>query len=274
MKISVVIPVFNRANMISKALNSVLSQSRKADEIIVIDDCSTDDTKEVLKMYNSVKIIRQETNRGVAAARNAGISAAKYEWIAFLDSDDIWKKNKLDQNEHYFKMNPAFRIFQNQEVWIRKGRFANPKKKHIKHEGWIFKQCLPLCIISPSAVLVHKEVFNKVGLFDETFPVCEDYDLWLRVTQHFRVGLDPSETTIKYGGHADQLSQKYEALDLWRIRSMQKQLNVKRLSQSDREALVLELISKLKIYINGAKKRYKDVSREELLLKTLQNSLF
>jgi glycosyltransferase involved in cell wall biosynthesis len=272
MKISVVIPVFNRENMISRTLDSVLTQSRMADEIIVIDDGSTDDTRKVIHTYPGIKTIHHEETRGVSAARNSGICAAKYEWIAFLDSDDVWKKTKLEQNERYFEMNPSLRIFQNEETWIRNGRFANPKKKHLKHEGWIFKQCLPICIISPSAVLVHTEVFDNVGLFDEAFPVCEDYDLWLRVTPHFRVGLDPSETTIKYGGHSDQLSRKYKAMDLWRIRSMQKQLNEKILSEADRDALKLEMKSKLKIYIKGAQKRNKEISQEELLLKTLEKS--
>ena len=274
MKISVIIPVFNRSEMVSRALDSVLTQTRRADEILVVDDGSTDGTNKVLNSFDGIKIIRHEKNKGVAAARNSGISAANYEWIAFLDSDDIWKTTKLEQNEYYFEMDSSIRIFQNQEIWIRNGRFANPKKKHLKHEGWIFKQCLPLCIISPSAVLVHKEVFDKIGLFDEAFPVCEDYDLWLRVTPHFKVGMDPSETTVKYGGHSDQLSRQYEAMDIWRIRSMKKQFDEKMLSQSDRDALIQELIIKLQIFINGAKKRNKDVRQEKILLEKLKGSSF
>jgi len=268
-KISVIIPVYNREHTIARALDSAIVQRYQADEIIVVDDGSEDGTLTIINGYKEVQIIKHEKNIGVAAARNTGIRAARNEWIAFLDSDDVWKPSKLQNNLHYHRSNQRFRIFQNEESWIRNGRYVNPKKKHLKQEGWIFQHCLPLCIISPSAVVIHKTVFEKVGLFDETFPVCEDYDLWLRIAPHYEVGLDPSKTTVKYGGHADQLSHSYEAMDLWRIRAMTKHLESGDLTEINALALRQELMTKLKIYISGANKRNKNVNRERALLEKL-----
>ncbi len=256
-KISVIIPVFNRSALIRRAVDSVLSQSLPPDEIIVVDDGSTDDTLRILKNYErKIKIIAQK-NRGVSTARNAGIREAKGDWVALLDSDDEWLPKKLEYAVEYIRNNPAIKIFQCEEIWIRNGKRVNPKIKHKKLSGNIFKESLPLCIISPSAVIIKKEIFSKVGLFDETLPVCEDYDLWLRITKRFTVGLDPRAGVIKYGGHADQLSHAYAAMDIYRIKAMEKHLDDENL----RRFILPEIIKKLKIVINGAQKRQKDVDR-------------
>lgn len=270
MDISVVIPVYNRAAYIKKALDSVIRQTCPPAEIVVVDDGSTDETQSVLATYRDIYVIRHNTNRGVSAARNSGIKEAKGEWIAFLDSDDLWTQNKLETNVVFHEENPHYLIFQNQEVWIRNGRRVNPKKKHRKYAGRIFRQSLPMCIISPSAVMVHREVFNDVGFFDESFPVCEDYDLWLRITPRYEVGLDPNEGTIKYGGHDDQLSRQLPAMDIWRIRSMEKQLENPLVKGQDRTCLIKEMIYKLQIYIQGADKRSRSIERERALLMRLQ----
>ncbi|MBU0650624.1 glycosyltransferase, partial [bacterium] len=125
-----------------------------------------------------------QKNSGVSSARNKGILLSKGKYLAFLDSDDEWKKNKLKKQIEFFKENPALKICQTDEEWIRNGKWINQKKIHQKKSGWIFEPSLELCLISPSSVIIHKDIFDHIGLFDETLMACEDYDLWLRITLH------------------------------------------------------------------------------------------
>jgi len=253
--ISVIIPVYNRAHLVGRAIDSVLRQTAQAFEILVIDDGSTDQTSLAMQTYgHQIKYIRQE-NLGVSAARNRGIKEARGDWLAFLDSDDEWLKEKLEQAYDFNRHNPHYHIFQSEELWIRNGRRVNPKRKHQKTGGWIFRESLPLCIVSPSAVLIQRTVFDRVGLFDEHFPVCEDYDLWLRILRHYPIGLDKRPGIIKYGGHADQLSAQYWGMDRWRILAMEKHLSAPLQKIELRKALLQEIIRKLAILISGAKKR-------------------
>ncbi len=215
---SVIIPVYNRASFIKEAIESVLKQTYKNFELIVVDDGSTDETPQIIANY-PVKLIRQ-SNRGVSAARNAGIRMARGEIIALLDSDDIWEKNKLQIHHEFFKENSTYKIHQTDEVWIRNGQFLNKKQKHLKKEGDIFYDSLHLCLISPSAVAIKKELFEEVGYFNEDFEVCEDYELWLRITKKYLVGFSSKKAVIKRGGHDDQLSRKYYGMDRWRIKAM------------------------------------------------------
>jgi glycosyltransferase involved in cell wall biosynthesis len=156
MNISVIIPTWNRAERLVNALQSVFSQSRPPAEVIVVDDGSTDNTREIVRrQFPDARYLFQQ-NKGVSSARNTGIAAANGNWIALLDSDDHWEPDKLKQQK----------ICHSDEIWIRNGRRVNPMKKHAKQGGHIFRQCLPLCVISPSAVLIHRDLFNEVGLFD------------------------------------------------------------------------------------------------------------
>jgi glycosyltransferase involved in cell wall biosynthesis len=179
--ISVVITTYNRKNIIGRAIDSVLAQTRSADEIILVDDGSSDNTNEFVKnKYPKIKYIWQEC-RGISHARNTGISLATGTWIAFLDSDDEWLSSKLEVQQNALKIEPDYKICHTNEIWIRNGRRVNPMKKHEKSGGFIFKNCLPLCIISPSSVIINRSVFDQYGTFDESLDVCEDYDLWLRL---------------------------------------------------------------------------------------------
>ncbi len=256
-QVSVIIPVYNRARPVTRAIDSVLKQTRPPLEIIVVDDGSTDETPDVLRQYGSkIKIIRQ-AHRGVSAARNRGIRSASGQWIALLDSDDEWMPKKLAMAEEFHRRHPEYLIFQSEEIWIRKGKRVNPKKKHRKYGGWIFKQSLPLCIVSPSAVIFHRSLPEQVGLFDESFPVCEDYDLWLRVAKKLPIGLDERAGIIKYGGHEDQLSHQYWGMDYFRVLAMEKHVDDAHLSSDLKEALLKEILSKLNILLTGYKKRNK-----------------
>ena len=182
MEISLIIPTYNRCLLLKRALHSVLEQSRPPDEIIVVDDGSTDKTAEMLKQeFPQINTISQ-INKGVSAARNKGIQQAQGDWIAFLDSDDSWQAEKLATQIRALQQAPELKVCHTEETWIRNGVRVNTMHKHKKSGGWIFEQCLPLCAMSPSSIMIHRSVFDDVGLFDENLPACEDYDLWLRIS--------------------------------------------------------------------------------------------
>lgn len=259
--VSVVIPTLNRGKMLAEALESVLLQSVFRNnavcwEIIVVDDGSTDDTKTILKTcFPEITCIYQE-NQGVSAARNTGIRKAKGDFIAFLDSDDLWMREKLYHQIAFFDTCPEALICQTQEIWNRKGRQVNPKKKHEKPSGMIFFESLSLCLVSPSAVMMRKKFFDIVGLFDEDLPSCEDYDLWLRTSVSHPIYLVDIPLVEKRGGHPDQLSAR-PGLDRYRIASLQKLLDMPELSLEQRDAVIRTLCQKTRIYAAGCRKRGK-----------------
>jgi len=259
--ISVVIPTYNRATLLQRAVESVLKQKVKQKrpdpflEIVVVDDGSTDETRKIIT-GKPLKYFYQ-SNRGPAAARNLGIGRASGQLIAFLDSDDEWMPGKLAAQLRFFEENPDSLICQTEEIWIRNGRRVNPMKKHKKFGGWIFEKCLPLCIVSPSAVMMRREFFDGVGLFDESLPACEDYDLWLRASARFPIGLIETPYVIKYGGHADQRSREFPVMDRFRIQSIRKILNSNLLTPPQREAALRELKKKCEIVTKGVIKRGK-----------------
>lgn len=255
--ITVIITSHNRGKIIERAVDSVLGQTRPADEIILVDDGSSDNTDQLIKKkYPDIKYIWQE-NRGIGHARNTGISHARGIWIAFLDSDDEWLPSKLRDQLKALQHQPDYKICHTNEIWIRNGKRVNPMKKHEKSGGLIFKNCLPLCIISPSSVIIHRSVFEEHGLFDESLPVCEDYDLWLRFCAFLPILYLEKPQIIKYGGHSDQLSHKYWGMDRFRIIALEKIIKNPKLSPEDKYAAIHILIEKIKIYIQGAAKRDK-----------------
>lgn len=219
--IDVVIPTFNRSSTIERAIQSVINQSYRKFKLYVIDDGSTDDTREKVSSYLSenVHYLFQE-NKGVSAARNLGIQSSHAPWICFLDSDDEWLSHKLETQVRFMNNHPDLRFFHSNEIWIRNGVRVNPKSKFDKSNIDIFRRSLETCLISPSTTLIHRSLLSEMNFFDETFEICEDYDLWLKILASETVGLIPDQLVRKYGGHEDQLSLKFPAMDLWRIRSM------------------------------------------------------
>ncbi len=257
MKISVVIPTYNRAGVLAEALVSVLAQSHAAHEVIVVDDGSSDDTAAMVACeFSEVTLIRQD-NHGVSHARNRGIEAATGDWIALLDSDDRWHPDKLARQCEALRVSPGHRLVHCDEIWIRHGVRVNAMRKHAKQGGWIFEHCLPLCAISPSAAMLHRSVFDDVGLFDESLPACEDYDYWLRLTAREPVLFVEQALLTKYGGHEDQLSRKYWGMDRFRIRALDKILRSGGLDEKQFEAARAMLLDKIRVYIKGAMKRGK-----------------
>jgi len=265
--VSVIIPTYNRAWCLREAVDSAAVQDFRDFEIIVVDDGSTDETARLLEEYNeSIRALRQP-RRGVSAARNAGIAAARGELIAFLDSDDIWLPGKLARQVEFFRRRPDALICQTEELWVKNGRRVNPGTRHRKRGGMIFEPSLTLCLVSPSAVMLRRELFDRVGLFDEHLLACEDYDLWLRVSCRFPVGLIETPLIVKRGGHADQLSRA-SGLDRYRIESIAKLMADGCLSAAQRTAAAAVLIQKCRVYTGGCRKRgrHAEADRYEQLL--------
>ena len=180
-KVTVIIPTFNRGYCLAESIQSVLDQSFTDFELIVVDDGATDNTPAVMNQFPGIHKISMKKNQGVSFARNRGMEQARGEWIAFLDSDDLWERHKLVTQMKWVERHPDCHAVYTDEIWIRNGVRVNPMNKHRKYSGDIFRYCLPLCIVSPSSVLLRAELLNEVGGFDESMPVCEDYDLWLRI---------------------------------------------------------------------------------------------
>ena len=260
-QVSVIIPTYNRGWIIKEAIDSVLAQDYTEFELIVVDDGSTDHTSDVLDSYGDVIKVFSQKNKGVSAARNRGIEEASGTFIAFLDSDDLWLSQKLSVQIEFFNQTPDALICQTEEVWIRNGLRVNPKKRHQKPSGIIFKPSLELCLVSPSAVMIRRSLFDWVGEFDETLPACEDYDLWLRISCRFPVHLIDTPLIVKRGGHDDQLS-KGAGLDKFRIKAIEKIIKSGLLSDDQHREAVKSLKKKCDIYAAGCRKRGRKTEAE------------
>ncbi|WP_349432320.1 glycosyltransferase family A protein [Methylomarinum sp. Ch1-1] len=255
--VSVVIPTYNRRDRLQRALASVFAQSYAAREVIVVDDGSTDGSGAMVEeLFPSVRY-HYQANKGVSSARNVGIGLATGDWIAFLDSDDEWLPDKLTTQVARLSEQTDIKVCHTEEIWMRNDKRVNPMRKHRKAGGWIFRNCLPLCAMSPSSIMIQRSVFAAVGGFDESLPACEDYDLWLRITARYPVLFVEQAQIIKYGGHEDQLSRKYWGMDRFRIYALEKIIDEGGLSKDDRVAAMQMLVKKCRIYRQGALKRDK-----------------
>ncbi len=255
LSISLVIPTLDRSKLLKRALISVFNQTFIPEEIIVIDNGSSDNTYKMIKEnFRKIKYIYFE-DRGVSNARNIGINNAKNELICFLDSDDEWKPKKIEKQIDYFSKNKNCNFLHTNEIWYQNGNHLNQLKKHYKAGGYIFENCLKMCCISPSSTMIHRRVFDNHGLFDKNLKVCEDYDMWLRVSSKENICFLQEKLVIKHGGHNDQLSKKYWGMDRFRVYSIEKNLNENKFNKSQNIIAINYLLKKLEIIINGAKKR-------------------
>jgi len=255
-EVSVVIPTFNRAAMVVEAVASVLSQEGVDFQLIVVDDGSTDDTPSRVHRFSSAVCYHCQPRSGVSASRNRGVALSRAPLVAFLDSDDLWLPGKLKVQKTFMDENLEVMICQTEEIWVRNGRRLNPKIRHRKSSGDIFRRSLELCLVSPSAVMIRRELFDRVGYFDETLPMAEDYDLWLRVAAEYPVYLLHEPLVVKRGGHPDQLSAT-PGIDRYRIRALEKLLQSGRLSPDQREWTWRALQDKCRVYGTGCLNRGK-----------------
>jgi glycosyltransferase involved in cell wall biosynthesis len=254
--ISIIIPTFNRKELIQRAVKSVLLQTFGNFELIIVDDASTDGTvKEQFDTDSRISYIPLPIQSGVAKARNLGVEKSKGHFIAFLDSDDEWLPKKLDCQIGWLKQNPAMQIVQTKEIWVRNGVRVNPPQTHEKFEGDLFETSLERCMITPSSVLLTRTLFDETGGFNESLPACEDYDLWLRICCRYPVGLIDEHLLIRYGGHSDQLSSSTPILDRFRIRSLLDIQNNGNLNTQQLKMVLQIIAKKAAIIANGYLKR-------------------
>jgi glycosyltransferase involved in cell wall biosynthesis len=269
--LSIIIPTRNRVSFLKEAIISVLEQDyfRRAGreqefELLVIDDGSEDETRDVAMSFGGPVTYLRQPHRGVSAARNHGLQIARGEFIAFLDSDDLWKKEKIGVQMAFFKAFPSARISTTEEIWVRRGKRLNPGRKHRKPAGWIFDQILSLCLLSLSCCLFRREVFDVVGVFDETMPVCEDYDFSLRLARIYPVHLIGSPLVIKRGGHPDQLSHQYWGMDRFRVQALEKVLRLG-VAPGQERLVKEEIVRKCRILSRGFEKRGREGEADRYL---------
>ncbi len=254
--VSIVIPVYNRKEPLLRAVGSVFEQTFREWELIVVDDGSTDGTRQLLRGLEGGRVrCLFQPHSGVSSARNLGLRAAQYPWIAFLDSDDYWLPRKLQVQLQILQQNPQYEIVHTDEIWIRRGRRVNPKKIHRKYGGWIYPHCLPRCIVSPSSILLQRRVLDDQGGFDESLPVCEDYELWLRLFSQRPICLVSEALVVKTGGHPDQLSRSSWAMDRHRVTALIKTFESGCLTPLQKLGTADEIVTKAAILAQGAEKR-------------------
>lgn len=253
--VTTIIPTYNRCSFLGRAIDSVLAQTCQCDEFLIIDDGSTDGTKDLVNHYRDhypqIQYLWQP-NRGPASARNLGITHASNPFIAFLDSDDHWHPRKVEKQYGEMVQNPEYLISHTYEKWLRNGQHLNQKKKHIPRHGDIFDHCLSLCAVGMSTVMTQAELFQKEGLFNADLRCCEDYDYWLRVSRNNRFLLVDEPLTIKEGGREDQVSWQYRVgMDKLRITSLVNLLENFSLSEQQRIQVRQEVVRKATIFGNG-----------------------
>ena len=254
--VSIVLPTYNREAWLSSAIDSVIRQSFRDWELVIVDDGSTDRSADVVRELPDSRLTYVRTDHaGVSKARNLGVSLTHFPWICFLDSDDQWEPSKLERQIEALEEYPEFRIAFTNETWIRRGKRVNQRRKHRKYGGWIYHRCLPLCIISPSSVMLHRELLDEEGLFDESFPVCEDYELWLRISARNPVLFLDEPLIIKFGGHDDQLSRSMWGFDVYRVQALIKVLRAGKLTPAQEIITRRELVTKARILVSGFRKR-------------------
>ena len=256
-KVSVIVPTYNRADRLERALNSIVSQTYQDFELIVVDDGSTDKTSQLMKSFPKAQYFYIKKNSGVSKARNVGLAFAKGELICFLDSDDLWKEKKMQIQSLWLENNKDSQICYTDEIWVRNGVRVNPMNRHRKYSGDIFRHCLGLCIVSPSSVMIRAKLFDEIGNFDESLPACEDYDLWLRIASKYAFHFIEEPLIIKYGGHSDQLSRKYWGMDRFRVVALKKLLDQNSLDKEKLKLTRSVFLEKCSILIKGFEKRGK-----------------
>lgn len=272
--VSVIIPSHNRRDFLECALESVFKQSFKNLEVIVVDDASSDDTQGMLQQMTDPRLItiKNSKNAGVSYSRNKGIEASRGDYIAFLDSDDQWQKRKLEKQIAFLESFPHFDLVHCNEKWIRNGSHLNQKKIHRKEGGDLFKRSLSLCLIAPSAVVMKRQLLDEIGGFRESYPVCEDYEMWLRITSQREVGFIEDILVIKHGGHQDQLSMRFKAMDYWRVKAMDEVFQSNRLNKQQKSDLTEVLVKKALVLKAGYQKypNARDLAYIESLLQKYQ----
>jgi glycosyltransferase involved in cell wall biosynthesis len=241
--VSVVIPAYNAARFLPEAIESVLQQSYRDFEIVVVDDGSTDSTEAVLRSYRDRLTYFRQTNRGAAGARNQGIKLARGRYVAFLDADDRWMPGKLAEQVAVLNSDSGVGLVCSDVEVVSEAGDPLPSFLADKQNasGNVFNLLLRSSFILTSSVLVRRKCVLEVGLFDESLPVSEDLDLWLRIAYRWKVQVLPHTTVIRRK-HREALSSDPSRFTVCRVKVLSKLLaNVGDLSPDSRTNLYREL---------------------------------
>ena len=258
--VSVIIPVYNRFELAKEAVSSVLGQTFRNLELIIVDDGSTDMTP-ILATYfrddTRVKYIRINHSGMPGFVRNKGVETAKGKYLAFLDSDDLWMDSKLKKQVDFLEKNSAIKVVHTREAWVRNGKTISQAGFNHRRFGDIFSDALEKCIIGPSTVLIEITLYRELRGFRDDLEIAEDYELWLRLANSNSIGYIDEALITKRAGHVGQLSEKYGQIEIFRIRGLQKLVEQSFFNLKNQKNAELELAKKCRIYAAGCRKRNK-----------------
>ncbi len=257
--VSVVIPVYNRFELLMQASASVLSQDMADFELILVDDGSEKEVSTAAGLGDErVRVVRLKHTGLPGLVRNRGAEAARGRYLAFLDSDDLWRPEKLLLQSEYFAGHREIKICHTRETWERDGRTVSQSSQRHRREGDVFTDALKKCIIGPSTVMMERELFLETGGFREDLEIAEDYEYWLRITAFHRIGYIDTPLTVKRAGGWEQLSEKYGQIEVFRIRGL-KVLVDAGFFPPDPEAAAREAPGReCRLYAAGSRKRGKN----------------
>jgi glycosyltransferase involved in cell wall biosynthesis len=277
--VSVIIPAYNRLSLLREAAESVLAQTFRGFELIVVDDGSTDGTEEYFAGHRNIIYLRTEHCGTPGRARNKGTALAGGRYLAFLDSDDLWLPEKLERQLNSLRAGGPGgaqkpRLFHTRELWLRNGKEISQAGQTHRREGDIFADSLVKCVIGPSTVLVERSFFEEQGGFREDLEIAEDYELWLRMTFAGPVAYLDEPLTVKRAGSGDQLSEKYGHIEIFRIRALRNLVERGAFAAKQEKDILAraELTRKCGIYAAGCRKRGRTAEAEEY--ETLAARLF
>ncbi len=222
-QVSIIIPTYNRSSFLQRAITSILNQTFDDFELIIVDDCSIDDTERVVADMNDdrIKYMKLESNIGAAAARNIGIKSARGQYIAFLDSDDEYLHNKLELQINKFQETPGNVGIIYSGYYIIYESDSYHEVVLPEYKGNLFDILLKHNRIGSSTPLVRKECFDSCGLFDESLPSCQDWDMWLRISTKYDFDF-ANEPLAKAHNHGNQISTNIESKILSREKLLEK----------------------------------------------------
>lgn len=240
-RVSVLLPTYNRADILPRAIESVLAQTFRDFELLVVDDGSTDDTEEIVESYDDdrIRYVRLEKNRGSAPARNVGIERSRGEFVAFQDSDDEWKARKLEKQVRRAESNPEAGV-----VYTGFRRISGDVEQYVpdpavgRRTGDLSQQLLKYNLIDISTSLVRSEYLTRVGGLDERMPLLQDWDLWIRISEHTKFEL-VDEPLVNVHLQADSMSNDHDALIEAKTRLLEK--HERRFRDLDPETLSVHL---------------------------------
>ncbi|MGX1024072.1 glycosyltransferase family 2 protein [Psychroflexus sp. MBR-150] len=265
---SVILPVYNKANFLKETIQSVLNQTYKDFELVIVNDGSTDKSLEVIKDFGDKRIkLHNQVNKGASIARNKGVEIAECEWVSLLDADDIWSKNHLEETykaiqklSHADLVSTAYSV-QLEQHYIKKPVFSKAIPKHISYIDNYFEYSLIDPLFWTSTLSFKKSSFNKIGGFDVDLKTGEDIDLIIRFALNYKLGYNPKFTLLykKYTEHnlssISSLEETYKYIHKHKLIEKQN-ISLKHYLDINRYSLALQ--SK----INNNKKLYKNLVSE------------